>query len=58
MKGNKMEQTPEEIFKQTIKTENPGMVGGTSYYDIEEIYQAIKKRIITEIEYLNNKTKS
>ena len=36
------------IFDQIIETENPGMCGGTSYYDIEDIYQAFKTRLLYE----------
>ena len=37
------------IFLQGIETENCGMSGGTSYYDIEDLYQAFKERIIEEL---------
>ena len=38
-----------KIFDQNIETDNPGMAGGTSYYDIEELYQAFKDRLIREL---------
>lgn len=37
------------IFDQSIETDNPGMAGGTSYCDIEDLYQAFKERIIKEL---------
>ena len=48
-----------KIFDQNIETDNPGMAGGTSYYDIEDLYQAFKERMIKELavrsdELLNN----
>jgi hypothetical protein len=47
------------IFDQSIETDDCGMAGGTSYYSIEEIYQAFKERLVTELvahtdELLNN----
>ena len=37
------------IFDQNIETDNSGMAGGTSYYDIEDLYQAFKERLIKEL---------
>jgi len=36
------------IFKQMIETDDPGMCSGTSFYTIEDIYQAIKERLLAE----------
>lgn len=38
-----------KIFDQGIETENNGMAGGASYYDIEDLYQAFKDRLIKEL---------
>jgi len=32
-----------------VKTENFGMAGGYSYYTMEDIYQAIKERLVKEL---------
>lgn len=37
------------IFDQGIKTEDKGMAGGETYYDIEELYQAFKERLTNEL---------
>jgi len=37
------------IFDQGIETEDCGMAGGTSYYDIEDLYQAFKERMLKEL---------
>ena len=39
----------DNIFRQNIETDDPGMAGGTSYYDIEDLYQAFKARMIKEL---------
>ena len=38
-----------KIFEQSLELDNPGMAGGASYYDIEDIYQAFKDRLIEEL---------
>lgn len=37
-------------FENSIKTDDPGMCGGQTYYTIEELYQAFKERMHHEIE--------
>ena len=41
------------IFDQAIETDNAGMAGGTSHYDIEDLYQAFKERLIKEHAFEN-----
>ena len=37
-------------WEEQIKTEVTNMAGGNSYYDLEDLYQAIKERLLREIE--------
>ena len=37
-------------WTEQIKAESVGCVVGESYYDLEDLYQAIKERLLREIE--------
>ena len=36
-------------WSEQIKTEITTMAGGEAYYDLEELYQAIKERLLEEL---------